>query len=140
MHTAHTLAQEVGARMEAGDLAGKHLGLRLDEIGPGYARVAMSVRADMVNGHGIAHGGITYTLADTAFAYACNSRNEKSMAHQCSVTYTAPVRIGDELSAEALEIHLQGRTGVYDVRITNQTGETVLLFRGQSFRTREPVV
>ncbi len=135
-----TQAEAVGRHMEAHDLAGRHLGLTLATIRPGCAEVVMTVRPDMVNGHGICHGGVTYTLADTAFAYACNARNEKSLALQCAIHYSAPAHVGDTLQATAQEIQASGKTGVYDVAIRNQHGQTVALFRGTAYNTRSPVI
>ncbi len=133
-------ARAVGLFMETHDVAGQHLGLTLQEIRPGYARVSMTVRADMANGHGICHGGVTYTLADTAFAYASNARNEKSVALSCSITYSEAVHIGDELTAIAVERTLKGHNGLYDVTLTNQNEKIMALFRGHAYRTRESVI
>ena len=133
---AQTLAQRVAASMYARDAATQALGMSIVCVGPGYAELAMTVRADMVNGHDICHGGFIFTLADSAFAYACNSYNLNTVASGCSIEFMAPVRTGDVLAARAHERQLAGRTGVYDVEVANQLGETVALFRGKSYRIK----
>ena len=117
--------------MMARDASSRFLGVGLEEIRPGYARMAMTVTADMLNGLGLCHGGFTFKLADDAFAYACNSYNRNAVGVTCTVTYPASAHLGDRLVAEATEVLRKGRTGVYDVTVTNQKGEVVLLFRGQ---------
>jgi acyl-CoA thioesterase len=92
----------------------------------------MPVRDDMLNGHGLCHGGLIFTLADSAFAYACNSRNQNTVASGCTIDYLAPGQPGDILSAEAIEQSLAGRTGVYDITVSNQDGKRLALFRGRS--------
>jgi len=117
--------------MWAEDRASQQLGMQLDDVGPGTATLTMTVRDDMVNGHGIAHGGFVFALADSAFAFACNSYDVRTVAYACSVTYLAPTRIGDALRATATERSRVGRTGTYDVTVT--TGDTVVAeFRGTS--------
>ncbi len=140
MQPSKNQAQAVGEALQSKDLAGKHLGLRLLEIRPGYAQVSITIRPDMVNGHGICHGGVTYTLADTAFAYASNARNEKSVALHCSINYTNPVYVDDQLIATGSEQTLKGRHGIYDVTVTNQNEQIVALFRGQAYRTQENAI
>ncbi len=135
-----TIAEQVGLRMWQQDAVANVLGIKLDDIGPGFAKMTMAIRSDMLNGLGICHGGITYTLADTAFAYACNSRNEKTLALSCTITYSISVYEGDTLTAEAQERALNGKTGVYDVVISNRSGENVALFRGNSYKTNHPVI
>ena len=134
------LARACAASMYARDSAARWLGIVLDEIREGYAKLSMPIRETMLNGHAIAHGGFVYTLADTAFAYACNSRNLATVALQCSITYLAPSREGDVLVAVACERSGKGRrTGVYDVSVSN--GETeVATFRGVSYRITGPVI
>lgn len=136
-----SLAQEVAAKLFERDMvANQLLAIKLDEIKPGYARMTMAVRNDMLNGLGICHGGITFTLADTSFAYACNSRNEKTVALACTITYTQSVLAGDILTAEAQEQILKGKTGVYDVIVKNRLGEKIALFRGNSYKTSQNVI
>lgn len=129
---AQRLAEEVGRGMYARDVAARSLGIALLEIRPGYARVSMPVRPDMVNGHDICHGGLIFTLADTAFAYSCNAYNRTAVAQHCMITFLAPARRGDVLAAEAVEQARSGRNGVYDIKVTNQEGEVVAVFRGNS--------
>jgi len=128
---AQALADQVGAAMRQRDNSSRFLGVNLDEIRPGYARMSMTVTEDMLNGVGICHGGFSYKLADDAFAYACNSHNRVSVALCCSITYPAAARLGDRLTAECRELHRKGRNGTYDVVVTTQAGEVVALFRGQ---------
>ncbi|KIL98346.1 Phenylacetic acid degradation protein paaI [Paramagnetospirillum magnetotacticum MS-1] len=125
------LAERVGAFITERDTAARSLGIALDEIRPGYARMSMTVTADMLNGAGIGHGGVTYTLADTAFACACNAYNRVAVALSCSITYPAAARLGDRLTAQCHEVHRKGRNGTYDCTVTNQSGELIALFRGQ---------
>lgn len=114
------------------DAASAWLGMRLVSVDEGAAQLDLTVEAHHCNGHGLCHGGITFALADSAFAFACNSRNQATVAQQNSITYTAPGRLGDTLTATATEVSRTGRSGVYDVTVTNQMGETVALFRGLS--------
>jgi acyl-CoA thioesterase len=137
---ADALARACADAMFARDGASQALGMTIEGARAGYARVAMTVSAQMVNGHGSAHGGMTYTLADSAFAFACNSRNEPHVALQCSISYTAAVRLGDRLVAEAEERSLKGRTGVYDVTVTRGDGEMVAVFRGVCYRVKGTVL
>ena len=126
-----TIARACADAMWAEDDASKGLGMEIVEIGPGYATLAMTVRPDMVNGQRIAHGGFIFTLADSAFAFACNSRNERVVAAQGQITFIKPGRLGDRLVATGREISRSGRSGIYDVRVT--VGETVIAeFRGHS--------
>ena len=112
------LAARVAAAMWADDAASAGLGMRLVEVGTGTARLEMTVRDDMVNGHGIAHGGFVFTLADSAFAFACNSHNQRAVAAQCNISFIRPGKLGDRLVATAREISRSGRSGIYDVRVT----------------------
>ncbi len=112
------------------------LGITVDSIGPGRAAVSMRVRDDMLNGFAICHGGLITTLADTAFAYACNSHGERTVASGLSVDFVAPAQAGDQLRADALEQTQRGRTGVYDVVVRNQRDELVALFRGRAHRVK----
>ena len=113
--TPADVARCSAAAMWAGDAASRGLGMELLDVGPGRATLRMTVRADMVNGHAIGHGGFTFTLADSAFAFACNSYNRSTVAAGCEIAFRAPTRLGDELVAEAVERSREGRDGVYDV-------------------------
>ena len=130
----------VAAHMFAADRASRGLGMRIASVGPGQATLTMTVRDDMLNGHEICHGGFIFTLADSAFAYACNSYNLSTVASGCSIDFVAPAREGDVLTARAAERSAAGRTGVYDIDVVNQRGETVALFRGKSYRIKGHVV
>lgn len=134
------LAETIGTRMYARDYAAQALGIKLDEVRPGYARMTMTVRGDMLNGHDMCHGGLIFTLADSAFAYACNSTNVITVAQHCSVSFIAPAMRGDVLTAVAEERHRQSRTGLTDVTVTDQTGKLVAIFRGHSYALRGEVV
>lgn len=137
---ARMLAERVAAAMYSRDSASQGLGMRVAEVSPGHAELTMAVRADMLNGHAICHGGFIFTLADSAFAFACNSYNLNTVASGCSIDFVAPAREGDVLTARARERALSGRTGVYDVEVANQRGETVALFRGKSYRIKGHLV
>lgn len=128
------LAELAGRTMYERDPASQALGMTLDEIRPGYARMSMTVRPDMLNGHATCHGGYIFMLADSAFAFACNSHNLSTVGAGCSIEYLAPGRPGDVLVAEAQEQALQGKTGIYDVKVSKQDGSTIALFRGKSHR------
>lgn len=137
---AQALAERVAAGMYARDRASQAMGMQIGAIGPGYAEVTMTVRADMLNGHAICHGGFIFTLADSAFAYACNSYNLMTVASGGAIDFVAPARQGDVLAAMARERSVSGRTGVYDIEVTNQRGETVAYFRGKSYRIKGHVI
>jgi len=122
----------------AGDTASRALGIELLDAAPGCVRVAMTVRADMVNGHGICHGGILFTLADSAFAFACNSHGEPMVAAGASIEFLAPVPRGARLTATATETSRTSRGGIYDVVIARETGEPLAYFRGRCARLRLP--
>jgi acyl-CoA thioesterase len=134
------LAELAGRTMYERDPASQALGMTLDAIRPGYARMRMRVREDMLNGHGTCHGGYIFMLADSAFAFACNSHNFNTVGAGCTIDYLAPGRAGDVLVAEAVERALSGKTGVYDVVVTDQDGRKVALFRGKSHRVGGHVV
>lgn len=138
--TAQALAERVAAQMFVQDRASQHLGMRIERIAPGEAVLTMVVRADMLNGHAICHGGFVFALADSAFAFACNSYNETTVAAGCSIEFVAASREGDVLTASARERHLRGRTGLYDIDVTNQAGDIVALFRGKSTRIKGSIV
>ena len=129
-------ADHVAVAMMREDRACQALGIAVASIAPGRAVMTMAVRPDMLNGFGICHGGLIATLADSAFAYACNAYNELTVASGLSVDFLAPGREGDRLTAAAEEVSLAGRTGVYDVTVTNQRGERIAVFRGRSHRMR----
>jgi acyl-CoA thioesterase len=131
---AQALADRVRDTMLADDAASRMLGMQVAEIGPGRAVLTMAVRADMLNGFAICHGGLIATLADSAFAFACNSRNALTVASGFGIDLLKPARLGDLLTATAEENALGGRTGLYDVTVTNQQGERIAVFRGRSYR------
>ncbi|MBD9527321.1 hydroxyphenylacetyl-CoA thioesterase PaaI [Paracoccus litorisediminis] len=130
--TPQELAEASAKAMWNDDSASQRLNMSLDHIAPGEADLTMTITADMSNGHGNCHGGYMFTLADSAFAFACNSYNQLTVAQHCSITYLVPGRIGDRLTAHAREVSRRGRSGIYDIRITNQNGEHVAEFRGHS--------
>ena len=132
--------EAVGAHMFAADRASRGLGMRIVALGAGTARLEMTVRDDMLNGHEICHGGFITTLADSAFAFACNSRNQLTVAAGLTVDFLAPVKRGEVLTADAAEVSLRGRTGVYDIVVTNQLGVRVALVRGRSAALRGQTV
>jgi acyl-CoA thioesterase len=134
---AQRIAERIGVAMNESDRVGHALGITLEIIRPGFARVLMKVREDMLNGFGICHGGITFTLADVAFAYACNSRNRKTLALACNINYSSSAMKGDTLTATAEERLLSGRIGVCDVTVTNQNDVVIAHFRGTSYGTGE---
>lgn len=130
------IAQRAAQSMFESDTCSRWLGMSLEEVRPGYARMRMPVRPEFLNGLGICHGGLMFTLADSTFAFACNSYDIPAVAAACTIEFLRPVRGGDELTAEAREQVLNGRHGVYDIRVTNRSGETVALFRGKSTQLR----
>ena len=134
------LAEAVGRQMYDRDRASQALGMKLIEIRPGYARMSMAVRGDMCNGHQVCHGGLIFTLADSTFAFACNSYNQNTLALGCTIDFMATGKEGDVLTA-AGEVRQQGsRTGVYDIVVTNQHGTAIALFRGKSYRVKGTVL
>ena len=137
---ANDLAAAAADSMYARDYASQALGMKIEAIGPGYARVTMKVRKDMVNGHDTCHGGLIFSLADSAFAFSCNSYNRVTVALAASIEFLAPARLGDHLTAEAQEQALGGKTGVYDVVVSKQDGRRIALFRGKSYRLRGTVI
>ena len=132
--------QQVAESMYARDRASQWLGLRIVEVREGYAQMIMEVKPHMANGHDLGHGGLTFALADSSFAFACNSYNINAVAAACSIEFLAPTRVGDVLTATAQEQALNGRIGVYDVRVTNQRDEVIALFRGKSTQIRGSVI
>ena len=134
------LANAVAEAMYARDPALRAFGIRIERVAPGQALLSMTVRDDMLNGHGTCHGGLIFTLADSAFAYACNSRNQSTVASGCTIDYLAPAHAGDVLSAEATEQSLAGRTGIYDIIVSNQQRRRLALFRGRSHSIKGEVI
>ena len=126
------LARRCAEAMWAGDRASQALGMTIEAIAPGRAVLSMPVREDMVNGHALCHGGFIFTLADSAFAFACNTYGQRTVAHHCAVTFLAPARLGDRLVATAVERFRKGRSGIYDVTVTDAAGTRVAEFRGHS--------
>ena len=135
------LARRVGAAMYAADAASKDtMGMQLVQCEPGRATMTMPVRALHLNGHQICHGGFIFTLADSTFAYACNSRNHNTVANGCSIEFLRPAKEGDVLTAVGQEQSLSGRHGIYDIRVSDQNGQTIALFRGKSTQIAGHVV
>jgi acyl-CoA thioesterase len=132
MSDPQSVAERSAHAMYAQDQASQALGMRILEVRPGYACLSMTVREDMVNGHKLCHGGLIFTLADSAFAFACNTYNSVTVASAANVEFLLPARLGDELTATAEERSRSKRTGVYDVVVCNKQGESVALFRGRS--------
>ncbi|MBC7511157.1 MAG: hydroxyphenylacetyl-CoA thioesterase PaaI [Ferruginibacter sp.] len=122
------------------DLFSQWLGIEVLEIKEGYSKIKMTVRKEMINGLGIVHGGIAFSLADSCFAFACNNRNVLSVALDTSINFIKPVQVGDELTAEAKEIHNGKSTGLYHITISNQKNHVVALFKGTCFRTTRPLI
>lgn len=134
------LAQAVAQTMWSRDQAAQALGIRIESTGPGQAQLLMDVRQDMLNGHDICHGGMIFSLADTAFAYACNAYNQTTVASACHIDFLAPAKQGDTLRAIAIERSRSGRTGVYDIAIETIDGTPIALFRGKSHRIAGEVI
>ncbi|WP_300452908.1 hydroxyphenylacetyl-CoA thioesterase PaaI [Accumulibacter sp.] len=134
------LAELTAQAMYSRDAAIKLIGVRLVSVRPGHSLMTMIVRPDMVNGHHICHGGYLFTLADTAFAYACNSYNRNTVASACHIDFLTPAREGELLEAECVERSLAGRTGVYDTTIRNSERKVIALFRGKSYRISGEVI
>lgn len=130
-----TAPELVVEKMMQHDKFSQWLGIKVLEIKEGYSKIQMVVRDEMVNGFGIAHGGIAFSFADSAFAFACNNRNNLSVALDTSINFTKPVNVGDTLTAEAIEIHNGRSTGLYLITISNQNDEQVAHFKGNCFRT-----
>ncbi|MDB5856114.1 MAG: phenylacetic acid degradation protein [Herminiimonas sp.] len=134
------LAEATSAHMLAQDQASRGLGMQLVAVKPGAARMTMTVRADMLNGHKTCHGGFIFTLADSAFAFACNNANKLTVASGAAIDFLAPAMEGDVLSADAVEQARTGKTGVYDITVTNQHGKRIALFRGKSYQLNGSVL
>ncbi|HTT41974.1 MAG TPA: hydroxyphenylacetyl-CoA thioesterase PaaI [Steroidobacteraceae bacterium] len=137
---AQRLAERVAAALYERDRASQALGMAIVAMRPGFARLTMKVRADMLNGHELCHGGLLFTLADSAFAFACNSYNESTVAAAGAIDFLQGARLGDELTAEARELWRSRRNGLYEIVICNQHGERVALFRGRSYRIEGQVL
>ncbi|WP_310268494.1 hydroxyphenylacetyl-CoA thioesterase PaaI [Roseateles saccharophilus] len=131
------IAEKVRDVMLADDAASRMLGMQIVEISPGRAVATMTVRADMLNGFAICHGGLIATLADSAFAFACNSRNALTVASGFGIDILKSAKLGDVLTATAEETSLAGRTGLYDITVKNQNGDLIAMFRGRSYRLAE---
>lgn len=138
--TPEQLAAACSEAMHQTDYAAQGLEISIDETRPGYARLSMTIRQDMLNGHGMCHGGFIFTLSDTAFAHACNSYNRVTVASGCSIEYVAPGFLGDRLTAVAQERQRKGRTGVYDITVYNQNNEELAFFRGKSYQIKGSLV
>jgi acyl-CoA thioesterase len=136
MHTP----REVVTHMMEHDLFSQWLGIEVLETREGYSKIKMTVRGEMVNGFGIVHGGIAFSLADSAFAFACNNRNNLSVALDTSINFIKPVHVGDVLTAEAKELHNGQSTGLYHISIINQKEHEVAVFKGLCYRTAKPLI
>ncbi len=134
------LAKQCGEEMFANDVAVRELGISVLVTAAGQAEATLEVRPEMLNGHEVCHGGYLFMLADSAFAYACNSYNQVTFAAGAAIEFLRPARLGDRLVATAAERHRGGRTGTYDVCVCNQDGEQIALFRGRSHSTREVLI
>jgi acyl-CoA thioesterase len=133
-------AQSVVAHMMKHDLFSQWLGVEVLDIKEGYSKIKMTVRTEMINGFGIVHGGIAFSLADSAFAFACNNRNTLSVALDTSINFIKPINVGDVLTAEAKELHNGRSTGLYHINITNQHGHEVAVFKGLCYRTEKSLI
>jgi acyl-CoA thioesterase len=134
------LAGNVVNHMMENDLFSQWLGIEVLEVKEGFSKIKMTVRKEMINGFGIVHGGIAFSLADSAFAFACNNRNNLSVALDTSINFTKPVHVGDMLTAVAKELHNGKSTGLYHITITNQNDHVVALFKGTCFRTNKKLI
>ena len=134
------LANKVVEKMMQNDSFSKWMGLEVIDVKEGYSKVRMTIRKEMLNGFGIVHGGLAFSLADSAFAFACNNRNNISVALDVTITFTKAVNVDDVLTAEAKEIHNGRSTGVYLITIANQKNEQVAFFKGTCFRTGKPLL
>jgi len=137
---ADTLAKQVVEKMMQEDRFSQWMGIELIEVREGYSRIRMTIRPEMVNGFGIVHGGVTFALADSAFAFACNNRNDLSVALDTSINFTKQVLVGDQLTAEATELHNGKSTGLYQIAIQNQHQQLVAQFKGLCYRTHKNLI
>ena len=133
-------AASVVTHMMKNDLFSQWLGIEVLDVKDGYSKIKMTVRKEMINGFGIVHGGVAFSLSDSAFAFACNNRNNLSVALDTSINFTKPVHVGDVLIAEAKELHNGKSTGLYHITVTNQKDHTVALFKGTCFRTTKTLI
>lgn len=129
---AQVIAEACSEVLWRNDPASKKLGMAIEKIAPGYAELSMTIANDMVNGHGICHGGFMFTLADSTFAFACNTYDQNCVAQHCTISYLAPAFTGDKLYATGREVSKHGRNGIYDITIVNQKDEKIVEFRGFS--------
>ncbi len=140
MQSPNPTAEQVVAHMLQYDLFSQWLGITILAIKEGYSKITMQVRPEMINGLGIVHGGIAFSFADSAFAFACNNRNVLSVALDTSINFIKPVHVGDTLIAETTELHNGKSTGLYHINITNQVGQIVAIFKGTCYRTHKTLV
>lgn len=138
--TETELAQACADSMYSRDVAAQELGIKIEATGVGSSRMTMTVTAHMLNGHGVCHGGFIFALADTAFAYACNSRNSINLAQSCSIDFVSPAKEGELLTATAEQHHQFSRTGLYDITVTRPNAEVVARFRGRSYRIKGTIL
>ncbi|WP_269586345.1 hydroxyphenylacetyl-CoA thioesterase PaaI [Roseibium sp. Sym1] len=138
--TPDELAKACAERMWSQDTATQHLDMKLAHVRAGHSTMSMTVTKAMTNGHGICHGGYIFTLADSAFAFACNTYNNVTVAQHCDISFLAPAHLGDRLTATAREVSRKGRSGLYDVTVSNQTGDVIAEFRGNSRTTKGTIL
>lgn len=134
------LAEAIATALMANDAASGYLGLTLEAVAPGAATMSMTVESELLNGLDVCHGGFIFSLADTAMAYASNAHNRPALAQSCQVSFLAPARRGDRLTAQAKETATAGRTGIYDVEVRNQDGRLIAVFRGQTRTVQGEIV
>ena len=132
MSDSRTLARRIADTMLKGEGTGPNFGIRVEDADVGYSKISMTVRDDMLNSHMIAHGGLIFLLADTAFAYACNSHNQRAVAQHAQISFLAPGKLGTTLTAEASERQRGDRSGIYDITVRDDAGTTIAEFRGWS--------
>ena len=138
--TPDEFARACADRMWSQDTATQHLDMKLEDVRAGHSTMAMTVTKAMTNGHGICHGGYIFTLADSAFAFACNTYNQVTVAQHCDITFLAPAHLGDRLTATASEKSRTGRSGLYDVTVANQNGTVIAEFSGNSRTTKGTIL
>lgn len=138
--TPDELAKACAERMWSQDTTTRHLDMKLEQVRAGHSTMSMTVTKAMTNGHGICHGGYIFTLADSAFAFACNTYNNVTVAQHCNISFLAPAHLGDRLTATAREVSRKGRSGLYDVTVSNQNGDVIAEFRGNSRTTKGTIL